>query len=73
MDGNSDSVVRSGPDIVVGVVSSCSSTRQCSGRHNGQHASTSSGHVASEHVFRLNGGGHKHTGSRPWASEPCMP
>ena len=34
MDGNSDSVVQSGPDVVVGVVSSCSSARQCSGQHN---------------------------------------
>ena len=34
MDGNSDSVVQSGPDIVVGVVSSCSSTERCSGWHN---------------------------------------
>ena len=33
MDGNHDSVVQSGPDVVVGVVSSCSNARQRSGRH----------------------------------------
>ena len=35
MDENYDSVVQSGPDVVVGVVSSCSSARQRSGRHTG--------------------------------------
>ena len=33
MDGNSDSIVQSSPDIVVGVVSCCSSTKRCSGQH----------------------------------------
>ena len=35
MDGNHDSVVQSSPDVVVGVVSSCSSAEQCSGQHTG--------------------------------------
>ena len=34
MDGNSDNIVQSGPDVVVGVVSCCSSAEWRSGQHN---------------------------------------
>ena len=55
MDGNSDSVVQSGPDAVVGVVSWCSSTEWHSGQHTVHYPLIQRGHLIHNNNAALSG------------------